>query len=636
MSNNWLFNIRHIAAGEPVQAEIVGRPDKALEQRTDYLKDRLDAAALGRALFDVDATIAPDVLEGQPVFWNYQTQRYERALAAVENDDITQTLVVQASSDCLGLLYSKKSPTLGDIVLRGIVKLPGLTNAITGPITAGRYYLSSEAPGKLVKQRPPATVSVCYVQGAKDSCAAEPWVVVMPQVRDFLEDHIHYRFELVTRAAGVLAVANGKVSITQPDGTLQGWLPASHAVFNGKAPAGAVFGYNLSAHLQLSRVWPPQPVSAVAMLWDKGQNLVGATEIPLGREGLAICDANGIWWTSDCVGDVPWVAGVSSSSSSSSSSLSSSSSTSAVPECPRDERMRVIVVFLRMVFGNDRSVVTSLQAGPGSPIRVTNCDGLVAKTGDLELNLDLNLAIKPPDLDGARVLKSIEDGYKFRQGWVTEGVVSGSAPIVVTGYPNNPAAARALTAAEKTGLGFPAEADITAYRGLVKIAFNDALVERELSPQIIRLSDAVERLYKDVPYIGFPSGQDSLVRLRFIVPAAGLGSGLQVVLRTQLLGLSIGTLPALEVTYRRLPRPTGGVAVTLAAVDVTPALTFPSSITLTAANSVVEVSSAPIPVEEGDTLLVTIRRGLVGTGPDGYTGEVGLLRLSGIVTNVEL
>jgi hypothetical protein len=288
-----------------------------------------------------------------------------------------------------------------------------------------------------------------------------------------------------------------------------------------------------------------------------------------------------------------------------------------------------------MVFGNDRSVVTSLQSGPGSPIRVTNCDGIVARTGDLELNLDLNLAIKPPDLDGGRVLKQIEDGYKFRQGWVTEGVVSGSAPIVVTGYPSNPAASRKLTAAEKTGLGFPTEADITAYRGLVKISFDDALVERELSPQIIRLSDAVERLYKDVPYIGFPSGQDSLVRLRFIVPAAGLGSGLQVVLRTQLLGLSTGTLPSLEVTYRRLPRPTGGAALTLAGVDVAPALAFPSNRTVTA-NSVIEVESAAIPVDEGDTLLVTIRRGLIGGGGDGYTGEVGLLRLSGIVTNVGL
>ena len=632
MSNNWLFNIRHVAAGEPVQADIVGRPDKALEQRTDYLKDRLDAAALGRALFDVDATIAPDVLEGQPVFWNYRTQRYERALAAVENDEITQTLVVQASSDCLGVLYNKKSPTLGDIVLRGIVKIPGLTNAIDGPISAGRYYLSAAEPGKLVKQRPPATVSVCYVQGAKDSCTTDPWVVVMPQVRDFLEDHIHYRFELVTRAAGVLVTTNGKVSITQPDANLQGWLPASHAVFKGKAPAGAVFGYNMTQQMALTRVWPPQPISAVAMLWDKGKNLVGATEIPLGREGLAVCDANGIWWMSDCVDDVPWVAGVSTSSSSSYSSYSSSSSSADnTPECPRNERMRVIVVFLRMVYGNDRSVVTSLQPAPGSPITVTNCDGLVAKTGDLELNLNLNLAIKPPDLDGGRVLKTIENGYRFRQGWVTEGVVSGSAPIVVTSYPSNPVAARPLTAAEKVGLGFAADAPVTAQRGLVKITFNDALVERELSPQIIRLSDAVERLYRDVPYIGFPSGQESLVRVRFIVPAAGLGASLQFVLRAQLLGLTTGTLPRLDVTYRRLPRPRG-TAIPLVSEDITPALNFASNVNISA-NNVVEISSAPFAVAEGDTVLVTVRRNTVNGGADGYLGEVGLLRLSGIITN---
>jgi hypothetical protein len=623
MSNNWPFNIPHVASGEPVQASIVGRPDKALEARTNYLKDRLDAAALGRALFDVDATISPDLKEGQPVFWNYQTQRYEPALAAVENDEITQTLVVQASSDCLGLLYKKKSATLGDIVLRGIVKLPGITNAIDGLVTAGRYYLSSAAPGKLVKQRPPATVSVCYVQGAKDSCAADPWVVVMPQVRDFLEDHIHYRFELIARAAGTVATSGGKVSITSPDAALQGWLPASHAVFNGKAPHGAIFGYNLTAHLQLSRVWPPIPISAVAMLWDKGQNLVGATELPLGRDGLAICDANGIWWMSDCVDDVPWV-----------TYGASSSSLSAEAECPRDERMRVIVVFLRMVYGNDRSVVTSLQSGPGSPIRVTNCDGIVAKTGDLELNLDLNLAIKPPDIDGGRVLKTIEDGQKFRQGWVTEGIVSGSSPIVVTGYPGDINSARPLTALEKTGLGFDADDVVSAQRGLVKITFNDSLVERELSPQIIRLSDTVERLYKDVPYIGFPAGQDSLVRVRFIVPAAGLGTGLRFSLRAQILGLVAGTLPQLLITNRRLPRPQLA-PVTLPNDDAPPYSTFVSAVPIDA-NDVIEFTGTPIPISAGDTVLVTLRRALPGVSGDGYFGELGLLRLSGIITNVGL
>ena len=625
MSNKWLYNIRNVSPGEPVQAEVVSRPDIALEARTDYLKDRLDAAALGQALFDIDATIADNVLEGQPVFWNAQTQRYEPALAAVENDEITQTLVVQPSSDCLGLLYKKKSSTLGDIVLRGIVKLPAITNAVGQNAQAGRYYLSSETPGKLTKQRPPATVSVCYLQGPKDNCAADPWIVVMPQVRDFLEDHIHYRFELVPRAAGTLTTSNGRVSIGSPDDTLQGWLPANHASFNGKAPAGAVFGYNLKAHLAISRVWPPMPVSAVAMLWDKGADLVGATEIPLGRDGLAVCDANGIWWMSNCVGDVPWVAGVGSSSSS-----SSSSSASAQPECPRSERMRVIVVFLRMVFGNDRNVVTSLIAGPDSPIRVTNCDGLPAKTGDLELNLDLNLAIRPPELAGGLVLKRVEDGYHLRQGWVTEGVVSGSAPIVISSF-KSPASTytRQLTTAEKTGLGLPPNQPATAHQGLVKITFNDALVEREISPQIIRLSDVVERLYRDVPYLGFPQGQDSLVRVRLNVPNAGLGSGLTMRICAQLFGRGSGTFPALEVTYRRIPRPDGSTPVALPTADVTPALTFPSAITTTADN-IVEITSAAFAIEEGDTVLVTLRRKLTG---DSYAAELGMLRMAGIVTS---
>lgn len=620
MSNKWLYNIRHVAPGEPVQANVVGRPDTALEERTNYLKDRLDAAALARALFDLDATIAPDVLEGQPVFWNYQTQRYERALAAVENDEITQTLSVQASSDVLGLLYKKKDTTLGDIVLRGIVKLPGIANAIYGPVTAGRYYLSSETPGGLTKQRPPATVSVCYVQGAKDNCAADPWVVVMPQVRDFLEDHIHYRFELIARAAGTAVESSGHYAITSPDVTLQGWLPANHVSFNGKAPAGAVFGYNLKTHDAVSRVWPPQPVSAVAMLWDKGQSRVGATEIPLGRDGLAMCDANGIWWMSDCVSDVPWVP-----------ATSSSSSSAPTPECPRDERMRVIVVFLRMVFGNDRNVVTSLQAAPGSPITVLNCDGLTAKTGDLELDLNLNLAIKPPELAGGLVLKSVEDGYKLRQGWVTEGVVSGSPAIVVTSVKSPTTTyTRPLTTAEKTALGFTAGAVVTAHQGLVKIAFNDALVERDISPQIIRLSDVVERLYKDIPYLGFPQGQESAVRVRLNVPAAGLGTNLKMTVRVQLFGRKAGALPLLKMTYRRLGRP-GVTGSALETEDVAPALTFNSDVSVTQ-DVAIEIESAAFDVLEGDTVLVTLQRNLISGGADAYTSEIGLLRLAGIVT----
>jgi len=625
MNNKWLYNIRHVAPGEPVKSEIVGRPDRALEERTSYLKERLEAAEAGRALFDTDVTIAPDVLAGQPVYWNYSTQRYERAIAAVEADDSTQTLIVQPSSDCVGILYAKKSANLGDVVLYGIVKLPEITNAITGAPVAGRYYLSATDPGKLVKQRPAVTVPVCLLQGVKDNCADDPWIVVMPQIRDFLEDHIHYRFELETVAAGIVEEdVDGHCTITSPQPTIAGWLPANHAIFNGKAPAGAVFGYNISEHLALSRVWPPLPIQAVAMLWDKGQELVGATEIPLGATGAAICDTFGIWWMSDCVADLPWVRDLSSASSAS----SDSSSSSAGAECPREERMRVIVVYLRMLLGNDRSVVTSLKPAPGSPITVVNCEGLAATTGDLELDLNLELAVIPPNVSGAKVLKRVENHYNLRAGLVTEGIVSGSPPIVLTSVSEEPAASRALTNAEKTALGFDPDDAITAYQGLVKITFDDTLVEREISPQIIRLSDVVERLYVDIPYLGFPAGQDSHIRIRLNVPSSGLGTGLTMRVRTQLFGRITGTLPDLALSHRVLSRPSSPSLMPL--IDISPTPVFTTGIPVVQ-DTAVEIMSATFSVDEGDTVLVTIRRPLILGNPDAYLGEVGLLRISGII-----
>lgn len=627
MSNNWLNNIKHVTPGEPVQAGVVSRPDRALVDRTEYLKQRLDAAALGQAIFDVDATIAPDVLPGQPVFWNATAQRYERALAAVDTDQTTQTLVTLPSSDVLGLCYKKKNATLGDIVLQGVVRLPEITNAVTAPVAAGRYYLSAVEPGKLVKQRPPVSVSVCYVQGVKDNCADEPWVVVMPQLRSFLDDHIHYRFELTPLPAGdhdpEAAALAGVHTIANADATQEGWLPADHEVFGGRAPVGAKFGYNFSQHEALSLVWPPMPLQAVAVLWDKGINNVGATEIPLGADGLCICDANGIWWMSDCYADVPWPADLDTSSSESLSSLAA---------CPREERMRVIVVYLRMLFGNDRSVVTSLKPAVDSPITIANCDGTLATreralTGDLELGLNLELLDDPTEIVGSRVYKQITTDFKFRKGWITEGVRVGTGPLVVTGTRS-----RALTTAEKTALDLPAEDTSLLHQGLVTVSYDDQLVEREISPQIIRLSDTVERLYLDIPYLGFPQGQDSLLRVRLNVPSANLGASLEMRVRAQIFGRTTAVLPEMSMSYRRLPRPAGTVTVgmpTLPGLGDEMSLAFDTPAASLAVDTPIEISSEAFTVFEGDTILVTLSR---AGSADSYAGEVGLLRLTGVIT----
>jgi hypothetical protein len=287
--------------------------------------------------------------------------------------------------------------------------------------------------------------------------------------------------------------------------------------------------------------------------------------------------------------------------------------------------MRVIVVYLRMVFGNDRSVVTSLQPGPGSPITVTNCDNIPAMTGDLQLGLDLDLAIVPPLVNGGLVFKELGTGLQFRRGWVAEGIISGveeNNPIVVSGTQtrpvdtNNPAAG-------------------TVHQGLITLSFNDQLLEREISPQIIRLSDTVERLYQDVPYLGFPQGQESLLRVRINVPSSGLGQNLQMKIRTQIFGrgsqLVATQLPEIDLSYRILPRPT---VVNSVNQSVRVGVELPETDTVgvydtdieVLPDTIVEVESAPFSITQGDTVLVTLRRNV-----DSYAGEVGLLRMSGVV-----
>lgn len=604
MSSSWSNNIKHVAPNEPVQAGVVSRPDKVLESRTDYLKERLDAADAGRALIDSSVTVAPSVLPGQPVYWNAAEQRYERALAAVTLEPTTQNFITQPTADCVGICLKKHSETLGDIVLRGVVDLPELTNAITGPITAGRYYLSAVAAGKLVKQRPSVSAFVCYVLGPKDACTTVPRVVVAPQQKDYVEEHTHYRIELTTAPAGTPTLSAGKYTITNPNTQLPGWLPANHAIFNGKAPAGAVFGYNLSVHPTLQNVWPPSPVQSVSVLWDKGANLVGATEVPLGPQGLVTCDINGIWWMSDCSNDVPWPASI----------------TTPNTTCPREETMRLAVVFIRMLVGNDRSVVTSLTPGAESPIVLTNCNNNPATTGDL--NINLNLQTVATNAAGSTVLKSVVAGKKLSAGVVAEGLFTRSNQLILTGTET-----RNLTAQEKEEFGLAG--DITLHQGVVKIDYTDLLVEREVSPQIIRLSDTVERLYMDIPYLGFPPGQSSLMRLRFNLSDSNLGDNLQMKIRVRFFGrggtpTTPATLPALYMSYRRLPKPsTSGTQ--LPTTDTS--LVFNSVVSLPI-DYATERDSAAFSVVAGDTVLVTVGR--AENEADVYP-EVGILRVTGIV-----
>jgi len=260
--------IRHIQKDDPVSAGIASSPDKVLEARTNYLKEVIGAIEAGQALVQRDVAVRSDVLTGMPVYWDATNQYYAPAKAGVENDTTTNALVPTASSDVAGMVLTKKAGNLADVILWGLAQFSDLSNIIDeSPIPTGRFYLSAQEEGKLVKQRPPVSVAVCLLFGPLDACDQNTWVLVMPQMRDFLEDHIHYQLELIARPAGEHTQPQTGYPhvITNADSTKQGWLPADDAVFGGNAPDGAVFGYNISAHPELERLWPPIPIGAVQL-----------------------------------------------------------------------------------------------------------------------------------------------------------------------------------------------------------------------------------------------------------------------------------------------------------------------------------------------------------------------------------
>jgi hypothetical protein len=598
MPGTWINRIQHVNDGEPVSGAVDSRPTRGLEGNTQYLKDRLDSAELGEGVCAYGETVEAAAAVGMPVYRNSVTAQYERAFAAVVPDPATGVLVPAPSCDCVGIIIFKYNATLADILLGGqrqvdLSAAVDPTLLVDGVALPGRYYLSSATPGMLVQQRPPVSVSVLVY--TDDGLA-----IVQPVQRDFLEDHIHYKVQLYAQPAGTNVISAGRHSVGSPDPTLPGWLPAGHPSFNGRAPTGAAFGYNLAAHPQLSRIFPPIPPSGAVVYLDRGEDSTGGKLVPMGPGGLCSVDSFGIWWMSDCQDDAPWPVNWSAPINDQTGNASSG------PECPRIVDFVITLSYTMMVFTTERTCVTSLQPAEGSPLVFTDCDGDPATTGDLLADMDLRFLVGPGPVTGSLVFKEL-DGATFYQGLVVEGLTAGPGCALSSTNPT------------------PQPGGGTLHQGIVQVAIDTAPAEQELPVDLIRLAQTEERFYLEIPYIGFDPGVSTSLRMRFYVPPDGLPASPMVALRMQLLGRSAGTLPQLTVTYRILPRPQ--VATNLPDMTAEQAMQIVTNVPV-GANQYIEVQGTAFSVSAGDTILVN----LVRSNNDGYTDEVGLLRPVGILT----
>lgn len=271
--------IKYIQEGEPVAPGTPNRPLQQLDQNIKYLKDIIDAAHLGSTVYAREQTVESTLEVGMPVYWNTSNGRFEAAIAKTETDPITGYVRSSPASEVWGIIALKHEAKNADILLFGYapIDIKAATDS-SGVVPAGTYYLSGVNEGKLILQKPAITAPVLRADGSGN-------VFVNPSFVDFLDNHQHFKFDLLMEPAGTTfppyvgfgtggymptpaggpAVVNNPVihEIGNADSSLRGWLPADDAVFEGNAPDGAKFGYNLSAEPQLDNLFPPIPLESV-------------------------------------------------------------------------------------------------------------------------------------------------------------------------------------------------------------------------------------------------------------------------------------------------------------------------------------------------------------------------------------
>jgi len=614
--------VPHVQPRSPVTAANTSAATRELEQRTNSMQDQLSAIAAGQLLQLEDCKLESAVLAGSTVYWNAATNQFELAMADVAQDPTTGFYVPSASSEVVGICMRKTDSTTGTVVFAGLVDLPPSAVLVMfgGSAPPGRYYLSGRVAGTLVRQQPSVSVSVAMLLGPADDCETSSRVLVLPQTRNFMQEHVHLQFELTAAPAGESDPPgfDSPHVITSPDPGLPGWLPASHAVFGGLAPAGAVFGYNISADPDLSSAWPPLPAASATLeiLVPQSSGLRTITGLMRITPDFVRIDAAGIWWLSDCYNQVPWPWGL----------ASSSSSSAAGDGCPVVPGMRLILSFVRMLGITDKTVVTSLQAGADEPLEFVDARGLAATTGDLYAKLSLSLLISPTEAIGGQVLKGVETA-RFTKGWVTEGIISLSSAVTLTSTRS-----RARNPLLPVSVSNP-----EVHQGLVSVDFVSDSTTRELQPQLTRLIDTLEREVRGVLCVGFPASRTSSAKYSFHVPTVGLPDGdLLMQLRVVVMGTVIGPLPAMTVVYSKVPRPVDGDLMTISAATTSVVfdITTPSDDVDGSGGNLptftpIEVVSAALSVDPGDTIFVTLQR--AADSAPAFNADVNILRITGLI-----
>lgn len=561
-------NIQYVQSGEPVSASVANRPTRQLANRTEKLREDLLASSLGEALYIKEAAVDPSLAPGMPVYWNPEENRFSPAYVSVVSNCGTGELELGPVADCVGIIKKKYTEDTADILILGVADVPEIYDHL--PRSTGKFYLGSQ-PGALTFTRPAANTAVGVVLGPQDPCDTRVCVYVNPDCSGRVFQHTHFSHELKRSC----------------------WRQVSEFT---NAPEGATFGYNLDLDPELKDFFPPIPLSAVACTIDWDGNTpsdsvitetFGGRFIPVNvKNGLIKVDTSGIWWMGTDINPTEL-----------------DNNTIVSPY----RGFRITIHYSRILYGNHKAYVTSLQSDTNQPFQFVDCHGVEASTGDLYIRFLMASRIEEVlDLTG-RAIKQVNGE------WVQESV-----PVVhgisVTG---------AGVSASGSSFNFDNE---TWHNGLVSLHIAPYAEDYELQPQVVKMDKALESTYQNIQYLALPHSRSTSLSMRIEVPGV-FGSNLKLKMRFLCLARIAGTFPDLNLTYIRLPRPKNG-SVSIGEYSYETSIPLDTSVSVSA-GSIFEVESDEISVQEGDTLILTLAR----PSSSAYSADAGIIRAAGILNS---
>lgn len=587
---SWTNPVEYVRPGEAVSAGVITRPDRQISDRLNAVRNRVVAQQGRLVLFEqrVEASVAV----GEAVYFDSDTGVFRGALAVTQVVD--GRILPAASAEVEGIVIKKSSSTVADILLSGLDQVVLRDEAGSTTPEAGVYYLSGTVAGRLTLTPPSTPIRVARYSSSLGT------LVKVDQPSSF-DQHRHYEHQLYGSAAAVeeVYIEDGvtKVRLLSANSDLPGWLPASDPIFDGNAPAGAVFGYNLSQDSALKALWPPAPVDAASVTVFSDEQDGFGRELP--RE-LITFDRNGIWLKTRQVSQLPWevlTPLVGPSSSSSAGSFGDGVGT----------QKKAVIYFHRSRYAADRTAVTTLRpASSEGPIRIVNCEGDDAVTGDLLLEYDPDAEVVSNSDLSAIAVKEFIRGGTLKRGPVAVGLIPGDETIILESDDSRP-----LVESEPLG--------DRIYYGLVRVRAAIEASERLIPPQIVSLN-GVQQRYADDMLLSLGLKENTSLTLKFVLPGpVGFPTNARASLRLWLVGGVATPVPPLTIITRRLPRVTSESPLPVSDES----LTFESPGIL-AVDHYVEVDTTDsIEVAAGDVVTIRISR----EADDGYDAELQLVNI---------